>query len=92
MDWIPRTVRQRQRKIDDAIKSVEMRTGKNASDEELAAELKISEEELCSWQSQLKVTNIVSLDDRQKLRQRLMDAAKSLKLDTIYLMQQREGV
>ena len=53
MDWIPRTVRQRQRKIDDAIKSVEMRTGKNASDEELAAELKISEEELCSWQSQL---------------------------------------
>ena len=32
MDWIPRTVRQRQRKIDDAIKSVEMRTGKNASD------------------------------------------------------------
>ena len=45
MDWIPRTVRQRQRKIDDAIKSVEMRTGKNASDEELAAELKISEED-----------------------------------------------
>ena len=59
MDWIPRTVRQRQRKIDDAIKSVEMRTGKNASDEELAAELKISEEELCSWQSQIKVKNIV---------------------------------
>ena len=66
MDWIPRTVRQRQRKIDDAIKSVEMRTGKNASDEELAAELKISEEELCSWQSQLKVTNIVSLDEFQE--------------------------
>ena len=32
MDWIPRTVRQRQRKIDDAIKSVEMRTGKNATE------------------------------------------------------------
>ena len=29
--------------------------------------------------------------DRQKLRQRLMDAAKSLQLDTVYLMQQREG-
>ena len=25
------------------------------------------------------------------LRQRLMDAAKSLQLDTVYLMQQREG-
>lgn len=54
MDWIPRTVRQRQRKIDDAIKSVEMRTGKNATDEELAKELGVSEEELGNWQSQLK--------------------------------------
>ena len=36
MDWIPRTVRQRQRKIDEAIKQVEMRTGKAATDEEIA--------------------------------------------------------
>ena len=28
MDWIPRTVRQKQKKIDEAIKQVEMRTGK----------------------------------------------------------------
>ena len=27
MDWIPRTVRQRQRKIDEAIKNIELRTG-----------------------------------------------------------------
>lgn len=27
MDWIPRTVRQRQRKIDEAMKNVETRTG-----------------------------------------------------------------
>ena len=32
MDWIPRTVRQKQKKIDEAIKQVEMRTGKNASE------------------------------------------------------------
>ncbi len=63
MDWIPRTVRQRQRKIDEAIKAVEMRTGHTASDEELAAELGLSEEELISWQSQLKVTNLVSLNE-----------------------------
>jgi RNA polymerase sigma factor for flagellar operon FliA len=63
MDWIPRTVRQRQRRIDDAIKSIEMRTGKTATDEELAAELGVSEEELCSWQSQLKITNVVSLNE-----------------------------
>ncbi len=63
MDWIPRTVRQKQRQIDEAIKSVEMRTGKNATDEELSHELGITEDELCNWQSQLKVTNIVSLNE-----------------------------
>jgi RNA polymerase sigma factor for flagellar operon FliA len=63
MDWIPRTVRQRQRRIDDAIKSIEMRTGKTASDEEIAQELGVSEDELLSWQSQLKVTNVVSLNE-----------------------------
>ncbi len=63
MDWIPRTVRQRQRKIDEAIKQVEMRTGKTATDEEIAKELGVSEDELTSWQSQLKVTNVVSLSE-----------------------------
>ena len=63
MDWIPRTIRQKQRQIDDAIKAIEMRTGKNATDEELANELGLSEEELCNWQSQLKITNVVSLNE-----------------------------
>ena len=63
MDWIPRTVRQRQRKIDDAIKQVEMRTGKTASDEDIAREIGISDEELGTWQSQLKVTNVASLSE-----------------------------
>ena len=63
MDWIPRTVRQRQRKIDEAMKQVEMRTGKAATDEEIAIELGVSEEELVNWQSQLKVTNVVSLSE-----------------------------
>mgnify|MGYP000118735234 FL=1 len=38
MDWIPRTVRQRQRKIDEAIKNIELRTGKTANDADLAKE------------------------------------------------------
>ena len=63
MDWIPRTVRQRQKKLDEAIKKVEMRTGKNASDAEIAFEIGITEEELSAWQSQLKITNIVSLNE-----------------------------
>ena len=63
MDWIPRTVRQRQRKIDEATKSLEARTGKTPTDEMLAEELGVSGEELLSWQSQLKVTNVVSLNE-----------------------------
>ncbi len=63
MDWIPRTVRQKQKKIDEAIKTIEARTGKTAGDEEIAAELGLSEDELLGWQSQLKVTNMVSLNE-----------------------------
>ncbi len=63
MDWIPRTVRQKQKKIDEAIKRVEMQTGKTALDEEIAEELGLTENELQEWQSQLKVTNVVSLNE-----------------------------
>lgn len=63
MDWIPRTVRQRQRRMEEAIKLIEMRTGKTATDEELATELGLTPDELCNWQSQLKVTNVVSLNE-----------------------------
>lgn len=63
MDWIPRTIRQKQRKIDDAIKSVEQRTGKQASDKEVAGELGLSENELTDWQAQLNITNLISLNE-----------------------------
>ncbi len=63
MDWIPRTVRQKQKKIDEAIKHIESTTGKLATDDKVAQYLQISEDELNNWQSQLKVTNVVSLNE-----------------------------
>ena len=63
MDWIPRTVRQRQKQISAAISEVEAATGKTATDEQVALALGITEEEYSSWQSQMNVTNLVSLDD-----------------------------
>lgn len=63
MDWIPRTVRQKQKKLDEAIKQIEMQTGKMASEEEIAAALEITSEELLNWRSQLKITNVVSLNE-----------------------------
>lgn len=63
MDWIPRTVRQKQKRLDEAIRIVETRTGRSATDEEIAQELGVSDEELLNWQSQLKVTNVISLNE-----------------------------
>lgn len=63
MDWIPRTVRQKQKKIDEAIRNIEMRTGKNATDEQVAGELGLEPEELTEWQSRLKITNVISLNE-----------------------------
>ncbi len=63
MDWIPRTVRQKQKKIDEAVKAIELRTGRVASDDELAAELGIEGDELTKWQTQLGVTNVISLNE-----------------------------
>lgn len=63
MDWIPRTLRQKQKKIDNAVKEIEAEMGKTASDAQIAERIGISEEELLSWQSQMKVTNLVSLNE-----------------------------
>lgn len=63
MDWIPRTLRQKQRQLDQAYAAIESRTGRMATDEEIAEELNISADELDNWQSQTKVSNLVSLDE-----------------------------
>ena len=63
MDWIPRSLRQKQKKIDAAMNKLELELGRPATDEELAKEIGISEDELLSWQGQANVTNVISLDE-----------------------------
>ena len=63
MDWIPRTIRQRQKQIDAAIKELEQKNGKPATDAELAAYIGISEDEFLDWQNQVKADNIISLNE-----------------------------
>lgn len=63
MDWIPRTVRQKQKQLDTAIREFEAEHGRQATDEELAVKLGITGEELLDWQSQMKVTNVISLNE-----------------------------
>ncbi|MDE7231833.1 MAG: FliA/WhiG family RNA polymerase sigma factor [Lachnospiraceae bacterium] len=63
MDWIPRTIRQKQKRIDSAIKEIEAKHGRSATDEEIAEILGITDEEYLEWQSQMKITNVVSLNE-----------------------------
>ena len=63
MDWIPRTIRQKQKKIESVIKEIEQATGKSATEEEIAKALGISDEEYLEWQSQMKITGLVSLNE-----------------------------
>ncbi len=63
MDWIPRTIRQKQKKIEAVIKDIEQTTGKSASEEDIAKGLGISDEEYLEWQSQMKITGLVSLNE-----------------------------
>jgi len=63
MDWVPRTLRQKQRKIDAAFHKIETEQGRIGSNEEVAKELDITIEEFDTWQSQTKVSNLISLDE-----------------------------
>lgn len=63
MDWIPRTIRQRQKKIDTVMKEIEAQKGRSATDDEIAGALGISNDEYTDWQSQMKITGVVSLNE-----------------------------
>ncbi len=63
MDWIPRTIRQKQKKIESVIKEIEQTTGKSATEDEIAKALGITDDEYLEWQSQMKITGLVSLNE-----------------------------
>ena len=63
MDWVPRTLRAKQKKLDEAYQKLESDLGRAPTDEELAAELGVSEDEFESIQAQTNMSSIISLDD-----------------------------
>lgn len=63
MDWIPRTLRQKQKRMDMAVAKLEGELGRTASPEEVASELGISLDEYENWKSEAEFTNLISLDD-----------------------------
>lgn len=63
MDWIPRSIRQKQRKMENAYQALETKHGRTVTDEDVAEELNLTIEEFEDWQTQTNITNIISLDE-----------------------------
>ena len=63
MDWIPRTLRQKQKQMDAAASKLEAEYGRPATADEIAEELGISRDDYDNWKTEAEFTNMVSLDD-----------------------------
>ena len=63
IDWVPRSVRQKSREIEDAIVSLESKLGRTASDSEIATSLNMSEDEYHKTIMKVSGTSVLSLND-----------------------------
>lgn len=62
-DWIPVNIRRQARLLEQAYQKLEMKLARNASDEEVAAELNITPEEMERWLKNTHLFTIISLDE-----------------------------
>ncbi len=63
MDWVPRSVRQKARKVEDAYARLEYSLGRPASDEEVAFEMKVDIDTFHKLLSETASVSLLSLDD-----------------------------
>ncbi|MCQ2589496.1 MAG: RNA polymerase sigma factor WhiG [Treponema sp.] len=63
IDWVPRSVRQKSREIEDAIATLESRLGRTATNAEIADSLNMTEEDYNRTVMKVSGTSILSLND-----------------------------
>lgn len=63
MDWIPRSLRKKQKLIEAAIQAIESSSDRSLSDDEVASELGISLEDYYKWLNQTKALHLTSLEE-----------------------------
>jgi RNA polymerase sigma factor for flagellar operon FliA len=63
IDWVPRSVRQKTREVEDAIGALEAQLGRTATDQEIASAMGMDEAEYLKTIMKISVTSILSLDD-----------------------------
>lgn len=64
LDWVPRSTRQKYKKLEEAMLKLQANHGFDIEDEVLAKELNLSIEELSSFLSEVSIFSIISLDER----------------------------
>ena len=65
-DWLPRTIRDKAKKIETTIELLEQRYMRTVTSKEVAEELKMEEDEVCTIMNEGFFANILSLDETQK--------------------------
>lgn len=63
IDWVPRSVRQKAKAVEQAINAVEARTGRTAEDQEIADEMGIDIREFYTTMTKISGTTMLSLDN-----------------------------
>ncbi|MCI1207844.1 MAG: RNA polymerase sigma factor WhiG [Treponema sp.] len=63
LDWVPRSVRQKSKEIEDTIVELESSLGRTATDAEIAKKLHMSDEEFQNTVMKVSGTSILSLND-----------------------------
>ncbi len=63
IDWIPRSIRQKAKQIEQVISDLENKLGRTVEDDEIAKELGVSNEEFQSLMNKLSGTSMLSLND-----------------------------
>jgi RNA polymerase sigma factor for flagellar operon FliA len=62
MDWVPRSVHTKARKVQAVMNEIEQKKGRMATDEEMATALKISSPEYHQWVQEIRPATFVCLD------------------------------
>jgi RNA polymerase sigma factor for flagellar operon FliA len=63
IDWVPRSVRQKTREVEEAIGALEAQLGRTATDQEIASSMGMDEEEYLKILIKISGTSILSLSD-----------------------------
>ena len=63
LDWVPRSVRQKSKQLEETSRKLENELGRNPTDIEIAKELNISLKELSNMLQQVNSFNIISLEE-----------------------------